>query len=474
MKKLKGYVRTFFTKPEYVFLLPALLFGLLSAFLMPQLIANDENMHFIRSYELSELETGHACTIPADIKDRGFYEMYATEKPNYGFSNEKVDADQQIQTDCGTATSYNPILHIPQTIGVTLAKLLWPTSGGMILLGRVLNVLVYCAGFFFIIKKTKIGKWPLVVIALLPMMIHMAGTLSGDIVNNLALIGFIVYGFNLFVQTSAMSKRQVIYLVLLSGLLAVAKPPYLALLLMVLFLPKRVIPSFRIKGRMLPNVAVRLIIASICTFASLTVFIGWTLLYDGDVVASANIVNPVSQDPSKFVSILVNTYINPNVILGGVSYSDWLYRSMFGSFASFRYNLPYTLVTLLAMLFVVVSLRRDKAEDTLTKSSIKSLVAVTLVPLVIVILAITYALYSAWAIQSFALGEGATYALGLQGRYFTPLLLLLVPVLILVRRCVSVEIKTGITTGVIVFTISTMVLSFYMMQTLSYTQALLG
>lgn len=474
MEKLKGYMRAFFTKPEYVFLVPALIFGVLSATLTPQLIANDENMHFIRSYELSNLETGHICRIPSDVKDRGFYEIYTRDKPNYGFSNKKVDTTQQIQTDCGTATSYNPILHAPQTIGVIFAKLVWPTSGGMILFGRLLNVLVYCVGIFFIIRKTKIGKWPLTVIALLPLMIHMAGTLSGDIVNNLALIGFIVYGFNLFVQKKPMSMRQVIYLVLLSGFLAVAKPPYLALLMIVLFLPKRVIPSIHIGRRKLTGIIARLTITSICAIASLAVIAGWTMLYVGDIVATSNIVNPVSQDPQKFIGILVNTYINPNIIFEGVSYSDWLYRSMFGSFASFKYNLPFTLVALLAMLFVFVGLRKDQSEYTFTRSSIKGLAVVASVSLLAVILAITYALYSAWAIKPFVLGEGATYALGLQGRYFTPLLLLLVPAMIYLRKYISVNFKEGVTTGVVVFFTTTLTLSFYLVQTVEYTRTLIG
>ena len=467
-------MRRFFTKPEYVFLVPALVFGTLSALLMPQLIVNDENMHFIRSYELSELEFGHSCTIPVEIKERGFFAIYAQKQPDYSFNAKSIDMNNQIATDCGTATSYNPLLHFPQTIGIIFAKLVWPSTGAMILFGRLANVLLFALALFFIIRKAKVGKWVIVVIGLLPMMLHMAGSLSGDTVNNIVIIGFISFLFNLFIQKTMMTKKQLIMLLGLSALLAVTKLPNLALLLLVLFLPGRVLPIITIRQWRIPKTLFRFIAAGICGVAAITVVLAWSTIYNAPVIGSSNIDNPIIEAPYKLFPVLFNTYINPEIMFEGVSYSDWLMRGVVGSFASFEYYLPYSLVMMLIALILLVGFRRDDSEDKLMKPVLKKLTPVTLVSLGIIIVAITYGLYTAWALQPFGLGKDAQYALGLQGRYFTPLILLLIPLMIFLRRYVSVNVKPGATTGVIVFTVTSFTLAFYLMQTISYALALLG
>lgn len=472
MTRLTHVLKFFFTKPEYVFVVPALLFSLLSAILMPQLIVNDENMHFIRSYELTELETGHQCSLPVDIKQRGFYDIYSGTKPDYSFENSLVNQSDEMQTDCGTASSYNPLLHAPQAVGVEIAKLVWPTTGGMILLGRIVNALIYCLGFFFIIKKARIGKWLLVIVGLLPMMIHMAGSLSGDVINNLIVIGFITFVFNLFVQKTVMTRRQVVALVTLAALLAVTKLPNLVLMLPILFLPSRVLPRLRIKNKTLPVHAIRFAIGIVCGFAAIAVVVAWMKLYDAPFAGAIATENPVTKNPIKFVDILFNTYINPFTNFAGTIYSDWLLRGVFGSFASFRYHLPFSVVMILAGLFVMIALRKDNVEQNLLKNNLKPLAISTLVALVIIIAAITYGLYTAWAITSVGLGQDAKFALGLQGRYFTPLLLLLTPLFIGLRHYISVTIKPGVTTGVMIFTVMCGSLIFYLVQTVRYAMEL--
>ena len=472
MRKITTVLRQFFTKSEYVFIVPALFFSLLSAILMPQLIVNDENMHFIRSYELTELETGHQCLIPKDIKQRGFYAIYSGAKPDYSFENSTVNQSDEMQTDCGTASSYNPLLHAPQVVGVEIAKLVWPTTGGMILLGRIVNALVYCLGLFFIIKKARIGKWLLVVVGLLPMMIHMAGSLSGDVINNLIVIGFITFVFNLFVQKTVMTRRQVVALVILAALLAVTKLPNLVLMLPILFLPSRVLPQLRIKNKIIPTYVMRFVIGIVCGLAAIAVVVAWIKLYDVPFTGAVAAENPVTKNPIKFVDILFNTYINPFTKFDGIIYNDWLLRSVFGSFASFRYHLPFSIVAILITLFIIIALKKDEAEERSVKHSLKPMIASTLVAGLIVIAAITYALYTAWAIQANGIGKDAKFALGLQGRYFTPLLLLLIPLFIGLRRYVSVTIKPGVTTGVMIFTAMSGVLIFYLVQTVRYAMEL--
>lgn len=471
MKKITSVLARFFTKPEYVFVVPALLFGTVSAVLMPQLISNDENMHFIRSYELTELEVKHKCTLPADIKERAFYAIYSRSTPDYRFENKSINESNQLNTDCGTATSYNPLLHIPQAIGVIVAKIAWPTTGGMILLGRLMNVLVYGLLLFFIIRKAKVGKWVLVVIGLTPMMIHMAGSLSGDVMNNIIVLGFITFVFNLFVQKTVMTRRQLSVLFILSALLAVTKLPNLILLLPLLFLPKSILPPLKFKKYTASPLLTRIGIGLICGIVALVVVFVWMKLYDAPVVGKVNAVNPVAEHPYLFLDILFNTYVNPFTAYAGVSYSDWLMQSAFGSFASFRYALPYSVVVVLIGLLVMMALKKDEKEEIGLSRALTPLTISTLIAFVLTVMVITYGLYTAWAITSVGLGKTAKFALGLQGRYFTPLFLLLLPLFISLRKYVSVTINGKLTTGILVFCIMSGSLIYYIVQTVRYLMA---
>lgn len=472
MKHFSSLLKRFFMKPEYVFVVPALVFGLLSAFLMPQLVNNDENMHFVRSYELTELEVGDQCTLPKDIVKRGFSSMYGQANPDYRFETTQVDDSDKVKTTCGSATSYNPLMHLPQTVGVLIAKLVWPTTGGMILFGRIANVLFYCIALFFIIRKAKIGKWLIVVVGLLPTMIHIAGSLTGDVVNSIVLIGFITYVFNLFIQKTTITKKQIGFLVIFSALLAITKMTNLVLLLPILFLPKDVLPKFSIKGRYLPNAVKRIIIGGMCGVAAIAVFIIWTHIYGSLTMGGVGLDNPVAEKPYKFLKILFNTYINPDTMVGGVSYGDWLLRGVVGSFASFKYHLPYGMVVLIIGLLVAIGLKKDDSDKKITNSTLQPLAISTAISFVLVVFAMTYGLYAAWAILPSILGPGAQFALGLQGRYFTPLILLLLPTLIYLRRFVSIDIKKGATTGVLVFSIMVLSLIFYMTQTINFITTL--
>lgn len=470
--KIKSYLSGFFKRPEYVFAVPALIFGIISATFLPQLIANDENMHFIRSYALTDLEISHTCNLPVDIKERGFFAIYARDTPDYSFNTDRVDEADRLDTDCGTATSYNPLLHTPQAIGIEMAKLTWPTTGAMILFGRIMNVLVYTIGLFFIIRYAKIGKWLLVVIGLLPTMVHMAGTLSGDVVNNLIILGFISYIFNLFVQKTSMTKKQVGILLILAALLAAAKPTNLPLLLPILFLPKKVLPVVKLrKWKASPRIA-RLLMALLSGGAAIAVLVAWMYIRNATTLLDdTGFKNPIEENPVYFIQVLFNTYINPDVMVGGVSYSDWLLRGVAGSFASFRYHLPYSVVFMLIGIFIIIGLKKDSNDQAqLSGLSTALLVVSTLLSLVIIVLAMTYGLFVAWAIPN--LGESANYALGLQGRYFTPLLLLLSPLLVYLRRFISVDIAKGITTGLLVFIVMSISLTFYVVQTATYIEKL--
>lgn len=473
MKKSYIKLKKYITQAEYVFLIPALFFSLLTAFLLPQLAANDENMHFMRSYQLTEAQVKYFCELPQDVRERGFDDIYKNTPSDFSFDSTFVDNADRIQTNCGTAAAYNPVMHLPQAVGVFIAKLAHPSTGVMILLGRIANAIFYCVALFLIIRKAKIGKWIIVIIALMPTMIHSAGSLSSDVMNNVILIGFIVYVFNLFVQKSQLTKRQVATLILLSAAIALTKTPNLLMLVIIAFLPSRILPTLAIGKKHLPKYATRLIMTFFAAVAAIAVMVVWSLLY-GESPNSATVTsNIVAERPYLFLKILFNTYINPDVILGGVPYSDWLLRGAVGSFASFQYHLPYYMVLSVLALLLLVGLRKNQLEENLLSKNGRLLTAASISVFIIIVLVMTYGLYAAWAVLPEVLGPGANYAQGLQGRYYTPLLVLLVPLFIFLRKYIRVEFSNeGLLAG-LVLVIMTVSLMFYSTQTFHYAMTVM-
>src|SRR4051812_43293521 len=116
LKQLKIYS----CKPEYIAFYFALFFGTISAFIVPQMTVNDEGAHLLKSYNLSEGNmSGKLCKFPQSIFDE------ASSSPEHIPKNSHLPInykDTSTKT-CGSAAGYSPIMHLPQTTGITIAKL---------------------------------------------------------------------------------------------------------------------------------------------------------------------------------------------------------------------------------------------------------------------------------------------------------------------------------------------------------------
>jgi uncharacterized membrane protein len=84
------------------------------------------------------------------------------------------------------------------------------------------------------------------------------------------------------------------------------------------------------------------------------------------------------------------------------------------------------------------------------------------------LVAITYGIYITWAMLPQHLGPDAKYALGVQGRYFTPLLVFLVPIANRLHKFASVRLSSDAVMGFIYLAITAVGLSCYVLETAIY------
>lgn len=464
-------------RPQIIFLLLALPFSIISSFTTPVLTVADETQHLLKAYSVASghilpgKQNSSSCVFPKNII--GYFDSYRdspTKKtPQQSTSLEStMDYNNTASHVCGTASTYSSIMYIPQSFGIFFAKILGVNLHTLAIFGRLFNAVFFCLVLFFIIKRVKFGKWAFAAIGLLPISIHYAGSLSADPINNLVVLGFAAFVFNLFTQRNAkISKKHILMFVALVGLLGLTKPQNLALLALLPFLPVSLFMKNPKSIRFLRlNIHKWLTIGSLFIIAVLVYKLS-SLSTGADQVISSFASHKILSDPLFFAHILWSTYISP---FAGGAYNSFVFNNIVGGFSSYAWYLP-SIVTFLCMSTLVATLLyRNKSEPAVTKQPTTGLIIGSLLSLTLVVCLVTYAMYTVWATLPMNLGPNATFAEGVQGRYFTAALILLLPVMLLIGRHIQIKPKNGSTFGIFVFVSFFISLTIYTICSIQYLQ----
>ena len=457
MKKYWSYFLSFIKKPENVFISLSLFFGVLSAITVPLLSVADEGHHYMRSYTLSQgrIESGKSCSLPKDI----LLKVKEAEVNNFITSYKKLinKNDTEIHK-CSSATGYPPIMHLPQAIGIGIANTIHGSLGITILFGRLFNLIFYSIALYFIIKWVRVGKWVFVTTGLFPLMIHLSASLSGDCMANIAIFTTVAALLNLFSQKRPMTRRQQFLIVFIFCFSILTKSVSILLLFPLIFLPKRLFSPN--KNKKIPfNIQKWIILMSIGAIAIVSILI-WQKIYGQPLLTTGAAHNPLHSNPLKFIAILFNTYISPTI-----GYTDVVLRGSVGDFSSFKYHLPlFILIPLFSLLFLSL-LHYNKKDQELLGEQTGKLAVYNLATIGMFVCAVSYAMYTAWALLPFRFGEGAYYADGVQGRYFTATAVMLVPVGLWLQKYINVRTKNEKVFNLIMFFGLALILSFYIFET---------
>ena len=457
MKKYWSYFLSFIKKPENVFISLSLFFGVLSAILVPQLSVSDENMHYLRAYGISQgrIESGSRCTLPKDVAKRAGSVYEGNFSSDY---SKPIDRSSLNIDKCSSASGYPPIMHLPQAIGIGIANTIHGSLGITILFGRLFNLIFYSIALYFIIKWVRVGKWAFVATGLFPLMIHLSASLSGDCMANIAIFTTVATLLNLFSQKHPMTRRQQLLIVFIFCFSILTKSVSILLLFPLIFLPKHLFSPN--KNKKIPfNVQKWSLIIFASVLAGLCLIL-WLQIYTQPLLTTGAAHNPLHSNPLKFIAILFNTYINPRLPV-----SDDIIRGIIGAFSAFKYGLPlFVLMPSFSLLFLSL-LHYNKKDQELLGEQTGKLAVYNLATIGMFVCAVSYAMYTAWALLPFRFGEGAYYADGVQGRYFTATAVMLVPVGLWLQKYINVRTKNEKVFNLIMFFGLALILSFYIFET---------
>ena len=236
-------------KIETTVLVSLLFLGLIYNFLLLPYMSPDERNHIDMTYRYSNdllgIEyTGSDITISKRMDDT---KIDLLEKPSlsnyytvYNHLFEGVQDDSLVVSNSAINT-YAPIfVYLPAVVGMTLARLLHFGSIPMLMLGRWCNLAFFALCVWWCMKKLPFGKMALAVIALFPMTIQQCNSFSYDAVITSVLFLFSTYIISMTYDEKEIKVSDVAILSVLSALLVYGKSGvYLPVCLAALLIPAK-------------------------------------------------------------------------------------------------------------------------------------------------------------------------------------------------------------------------------------------
>jgi uncharacterized membrane protein len=241
--------------PEIFFLAIAAFFGFLMVVVVPPFQAPDERAHYYRAYDIADFKwiaQKSGRTIGEELPQS--LSRIADEltgdipfNPQRKISIQKIidylsiplnESVKKFVSFQNTALS-SPMVHLPQALGIATGKIFRLPPLVLFYLARLFNLMIWISLIFYAIRIAPIGKWLFGLLALLPMSVFLAASLSADpLTNGLSLL-FIAYILKQTLMDRAIPMRSsnLMVLLILLSLNALTKQAYFFMPFLFLLIP---------------------------------------------------------------------------------------------------------------------------------------------------------------------------------------------------------------------------------------------
>lgn len=417
-----------------VFLIAGLVLGITVNFLIPPVTVPDEMVHYATAYYYSnellgveepenisarpddermyvrqtDLDALSILKTTPDLKEYAYIHWNLFRQPS---SEELVMLEAYKQSD-------NWTLYIPGILGVTLGRLFGLNGITTIYLGRFFATLFYLAFFYFAIRIIPVGKAAVFVLATCPIVLQQCCSYSYDALPIEVAVLFFCGLLRILFYCEEVGAKQAIFLAVTIFLLASCKGGvYIPFCFCVFLIPAEQYRSVKAK-RLLRLMFVLAMVAGFgintlnYLLQVLHVIEPKTATQSYSESLNPYTVRQVVTDPVHTIYVLINTvlifadYLVKGMISGPLG---WLNIDINPFWAYFQY----------ALLFVGVTTVRSEPGYITKKQKLAFFFAFLLL-----FLMSAASMLISWTTQ------GNTTVRGLQGRYFTPMLL---PLLFLFR-----------------------------------------
>jgi len=432
-------------RPSLVYLILSLFFGIFFIFHLAPLSGTDEFTHFPRVYQISEGRfwekrlpaNQFGGNLPVNLNNMinqyrnltrispGHAYIQTEETLNEHYSSVSQVGHKKVAAIFTSVILYPPWAYIGSLIGVILAKIMHLPLIWYVYMGRLSTLVVWVILTYLAIRIIPFGKWFMVALALLPTSLTQAATISAD--GLLSGISWLLIALVLAIIAKTLKPNwwRLLLISLLSIFVGLIKDGYFLIGLIPLAIPSSVFSNKKLGKIWQLCTALVVIVASV-------LFTLRTVHADNGVVLTPTI-------GMYFNSHLQIEYILHHIFSFGIRvliqpFTKTFDTTYLGVVGIITNRLIYLSIMVIFSLYVglYIGLRQIGTNQTLVTNRKR---------LVIVFIAIFILTYGLLA-SAFYIGNtsvGATFVNGFYGRYFLPMipLVLVIPMTIkrkLIRR----------------------------------------
>ncbi len=398
-------------KIENIFLMIAPFACIFFLVTMPTFKNHDEYYHWLKAYEVSQgtLMTPQEDGVQGSMMPEGVSKVFPTNWTELDYQtmkellNIKLNEDNKGILNPETAAVYSFVQYIPQATGIALARLVTDNVYLITYGGRIVNMIFALLVLYFAIKLIPFGKKLLLVPAMIPIAIEGFTSLSPDSMTISVAFFYIAYILHLaFEKKEQLEMKEKVILLISSIVIALCKIVYIPLVGLILIIPKEKFKNAGNKNKIL----------NFCIIAGIAMMINLIWL-----AISSRYLSTFREGDSKIQVLLALQ--NPILYIQNVLYtfnlngSNYL-LSLFGADLGWGELIKLYSIVPYAFLgiYLFTAITDNELKDKFKRYQI---VWISLVILAIVGLIFT-SLYVQWTTV------GQTSIAGIQGRYFLPIL----------------------------------------------------
>lgn len=395
-------------KPEKVLLYITPIFCLILSATMPVGRGHDEYVHWLKAYEVSEgtlltkIYENHALV---HIPEAAF--NIIAERPNKVFKyvdnlqflDEEINNENRKYSNIQSAATYCFVQYVPQAAGIAFGRLITKVPLLLSYFGRIFNMITCISLMYFAIKNIPFGKNILLVISVIPIVIEGFSTFSADGITIAMACFFIAYTIKIaFGDVTKCGTKQIVTLTLSGAVLALCKFVYLPIVFLVLLIPKE-----KFKDRQEKVIAITLIIL-VATILNLGwLYVGSQALFATDITGTDLKVTQIINNPIKYIQKVIYTFTQN---------ANKYFLSCFGGQLEWDENVKMDFVPyIMSLLMLLATFCEEKNKKLFSK---KQIILILLIILVIIGLIFT-SIFLQWTTDDSQID-------GVQGRYFIPIL----------------------------------------------------
>ncbi len=380
----------------------------------------DELYHFASAYKVSNIimlvkQPAEVTMIPMRLSDIEFLRALLPNSVNvkpYDFEQSYYIVQKSADLFCKDASlgiydspssiDNAPLCFVASGIGVTIARLLNLGPVYVYYMGQLMNVIVTVVAFCLAIKITPVFKESFFVMGMLPMVLHEAASYSYDPIVFSAAALFAALILKAIFGEDKLAVKDIVFMSVLSAIIAPSKIVYFPLVFLAFFIPKEKI-VFR------HPLLIKCIIAGAGILALGIIQVSRVLQYSTTTFE----MNPGMENYS-ISWILDNPLKTVNIFMKSILENGQFYLTTIvgSSLAWFQVDIPMPVYVGFLVLLFVSALKQDKEEPSFKFSGKLIISVILLASAMLVMLSMFVA--STWV--------GCETIVGVQGRYFLPLL----------------------------------------------------